>query len=118
MNFTAESLTSSTFHVYESCEINIFFPQQRNGSTDGLFNVFTGEGDITRYTTINTFNHKKYLDFWKTEECNMINGTDGSSFPPGVTEDSVLYMFNENLCRSIPLTFWHSKETFGMKALR
>lgn len=90
----------------------------RNGSTDGLFNVFTGEGDITRYTTINTFNHKKYLDFWKTEECNMINGTDGSSFPPGVTEDSLLYMFNENLCRSIPLTFWHSKETFGMKALR
>lgn len=73
---------------------------------------------MTRYTTIDTFNHQKSLPFWKTKECNMINGTDGSSFPPEVTKDTTLYMFNENLCRSVPLTFWHDIENFGVKGMR
>ncbi|XP_042228429.1 lysosome membrane protein 2-like [Homarus americanus] len=91
---------------------------EKNGSNDGLFNVFTGVHDMTKYTTIDTFNREQELSFWKTDECNQIKGTDGSSFPPGVTEDTVLYMFNENLCRSIPLTFWHDIEEDGILGMR
>lgn len=90
----------------------------KNGSTDGLFNVYTGADDMTKYTTIDTFNHMKELKYWKTDECNKIKGTDGSSFPPGVTDDTVLYMFNDNLCRSVPLTYWHDVEKFGLFAKR
>lgn len=90
----------------------------RNGSTDGLFNVYTGAADMRRYTTIDTFNHMKELKYWNTDECNLIKGTDGSSFPPGVTDSTVLYMFNDNLCRSVPLTQWHDVETYGIKAKR
>nr|XP_045623544.1 lysosome membrane protein 2-like isoform X2 [Procambarus clarkii] len=91
---------------------------EKNGSTDGLFNVFTGVNDMTKYTTIDTFNYKRELSYWKTDECNDIKGTDGSSFPPGVKRDTTLYMFNENLCRSIPLTVLKEVEEDGIKGLR
>ncbi|KAK8737266.1 hypothetical protein OTU49_004416, partial [Cherax quadricarinatus] len=91
---------------------------QKNGSTDGLLNVFTGVNDMAKYTTIDTFNKERDLKYWKTDECNKIKGTDGSSFPPGIRRDTVLYMFNENLCRSIPLTFWKEVEEDGIKGFR
>ena len=94
------------------------FVFQKNGSTDGLLNVFTGRDDMTKYMTINTFNYKWELHYWKTDECNKVKGTDGSSFPPGVRKDSVLYMFNENLCRAIPLTYWQDVMDFGLEGMR
>ncbi|CAL4144053.1 unnamed protein product, partial [Meganyctiphanes norvegica] len=97
-------------------EFGFFY--NKNGSTDGLFNVWTGADDMTQYTEIENFNHEKSLSFWKTDECNDIKGSDGTSFPPDIKKESVLYMFNENFCRSIPLTFWHDIEKYGIKALR
>uniref|UniRef100_A0A0P4WMB1 Scavenger receptor class B member 1 n=1 Tax=Scylla olivacea TaxID=85551 RepID=A0A0P4WMB1_SCYOL len=91
---------------------------EKNGSTDGLLNVYTGRDDMTKYMTISTFDYKWELHYWKTDECNKVQGTDGSSFPPGVKKDSVLYMFNENLCRSIPLTYWHDVMDFGLEGMR
>lgn len=92
---------------------------ERNGSTDGLLNVFTGEdGDMSRYTTIDTFNQQHELNYWLSDSCNTIRGTDGSSFPPGITKYSTLYMFNNNLCRSIPLTYWHDVDDFGIEGMR
>ncbi|XP_064114979.1 lysosome membrane protein 2-like isoform X1 [Macrobrachium nipponense] len=90
----------------------------KNGSTDGLFNVFTGEETMKKYGIIDSFNYMKKLDYWKTKECNMLNGTDGSIFPPGVTDDTVLYMFNDNLCRSVPLTFAGDIEQYGIISKR
>ena len=73
---------------------------------------------MEKYTTIDSFNYLKKLDYWKTEQCNMLNGTDGSSFPPGVTDSTTLYMFNDNLCRSVPLTFWKDVEQYGIISKR
>ncbi|KAK7007733.1 putative cd36, partial [Halocaridina rubra] len=86
----------------------------KNGSTDGIFNVYTGADDMSKYTTIVSFNHMEKLKYWNTDECNEIKGTDGSSFPPPVADSTVLYMFNDNLCRSVPLTFWKDIEMFGI----
>lgn len=94
------------------------FTFQKNGSTDGLLNVYTGEYDMTKYATINTYNYKNKLHYWKTDSCNKVQGSDGSSFPPDVTRDTTLYMFNENLCRSVPLTYWHNIEDFGIEGMR
>lgn len=90
----------------------------KNGSTDGYFNVWTGEHDMGRYTEINNVNHQSSLSFWKTDECNKIKGSDGTSYPPGVTKDSTLYMYNVNFCRSMPITYWHDIEKYGIKAYR
>ncbi|XP_050688443.1 lysosome membrane protein 2-like [Eriocheir sinensis] len=91
---------------------------KKNGSTDGLLNVYTGEYDMTKYATINTYNYKNKLHYWKTDSCNKVQGSDGSSFPPEVVRDTTLYMFNENLCRSVPLTYWHNIEDFGIEGMR
>lgn len=81
--------------------------------------MFTGEdGDMSRYTTIDTFNHQHKLKYWLADSCNALLGTDGSSFPPGITEDSTLHLFNDNLCRSIPLTYWHDVDDFGVNGKR
>ncbi|KAK3857753.1 hypothetical protein Pcinc_036012 [Petrolisthes cinctipes] len=92
---------------------------ERNGSTDGLLNVFTGEdGDMSRYTLIDTFNHQHKLNYWLDDSCNALVGTDGSSFPPGISEKDRLYMFNDNLCRSLPLTYKHDVDDFGVNGMR
>ncbi|KAG0724300.1 Scavenger receptor class B member 1 [Chionoecetes opilio] len=43
---------------------------KKNGSTDGLLNVYTGVDDMTQYSTINTFNYKWKLHYWKTDACS------------------------------------------------
>ena len=91
---------------------------QKNGSADGIFNVFTGESDMRKYTTIDLFDHQSKLNFWKTDECNMLNGTDGSSYPPNVGKKTILYMFNRNLCRSLPMVYQKDIEHFGVKGYR
>ncbi|KAL7633573.1 UNVERIFIED_CONTAM: hypothetical protein RMT77_016106 [Armadillidium vulgare] len=91
---------------------------QRNGSTDGIFNVFTGNLSMSNYTIIDTFNYTKELKYWKTAECNRINGTDGTSYPPRLSKDDVLYMFNENLCRSLPLVYNNTLKHQGINAWR
>ena len=45
------------------------------------------------------------LKFWKGDQCNAIKGTDGSAFPPDISRNQTLYLFNRDLCRSIPLVF-------------
>ncbi|XP_076065666.1 lysosome membrane protein 2-like [Oratosquilla oratoria] len=94
------------------------FFYDKNGSTDGVFNVFTGKTDMSKYTKIDLFNQEHYLQFWKTKECNKIEGTDGTSYPPGITRDSTVHMFNKNLCRSLPLVYWHDVEKFGVRGYR
>lgn len=39
------------------------------------------------------------LNWWTSDECNMINGTNGASFHPVITKDEMLYMFSSDLCR-------------------
>ncbi|XP_010768649.1 lysosome membrane protein 2-like, partial [Notothenia coriiceps] len=41
------------------------------------------------------------LDWWTSDECNMINGTNGGSFHPVITKNETLYMFSSDLCRSL-----------------
>merc|ERR1712168_1421271 len=55
------------------------------------------------------------LDFWYTEYANMINGTDGSMFHPGVHKSEDLYMFSPDLCRSIQAEFKGEETVQGLK---
>ena len=75
----------------------------KNGTNPGIMTAETGINeqfnDIGR---VKFFNQKPKLDFWKGK-CNDINGTDGSSFPPDILPNATLYLFNRDLCRSIPL---------------
>ena len=39
------------------------------------------------------------VNWWTSDECNMVNGTNGASFHPVITKNETLYMFSSDLCR-------------------
>ncbi|PVD34590.1 hypothetical protein C0Q70_05866 [Pomacea canaliculata] len=69
----------------------------RNGSDDGLYTVHTGTDDLSYFLVIDRWNNNMSLNYWSTSMANMINGTDGSLFPPFVTTDRILQMYDSNL---------------------
>lgn len=58
------------------------------------------------------------LQVWKTRYANMINGTDGSQFAPGVSTDDTLYVFVTQLCRALYLTHITKTDVHGIEALQ
>ena len=67
--------------------------------------MFTGRDSPKTYGIIDNWNGINRMDFWKTDECNSIKGTDGTAFPPGLSTSTVLHLFQPDLCRSIPLVY-------------
>lgn len=90
----------------------------KNNSGDGIFTVFTGKDDIAKYSQIVTWNNMSRVPFWNDQYCNMMNGTDGSQFPPPVTRKDVLYAYAPDLCRSIALEYMKDITIEGIPALR
>lgn len=55
---------------------------------------------------IDNFNGKPKLDFWGTNECNRIDGTDGAQFPPYMmNKKTPLQVFIKAFCRKFPLVY-------------
>ena len=53
-----------------------------------------------------------------TGVCHDIVGTDGLAFSPGVQKEDKLWLFNDQLCRSIWLTHEEDVNIDGIKALK
>uniref|UniRef100_A0A8D0GSG0 Platelet glycoprotein 4 n=1 Tax=Sphenodon punctatus TaxID=8508 RepID=A0A8D0GSG0_SPHPU len=78
--------------------IGAFYPY--NGTTDGLYRVFNGIDDISKTALISSYKNKSTLSLWDGY-CDIVNGTDGASFPPFVKKNHVLQFFSSDICRSI-----------------
>lgn len=76
-----------------------------NGSDDGWYNIHTGTKDSSKFGIIDNWNYMKMLDYWTSPTCNMVNGTDGTIYPPFVKKSDLLYLFSSDLCRSIYLSY-------------
>ncbi|KAJ3604826.1 hypothetical protein NHX12_026878 [Muraenolepis orangiensis] len=76
-----------------------------NTTNDGDYVFFTGQTNYSDFSKVDTWNQNRYLDWWTSEECNMINGTNGASFHPLVSKKETLYMFSSDLCRSLYATY-------------
>lgn len=74
---------------------------KNNGTNDGEYVFFTGQKNYRDFARVDTWNDKRSLDWWTTDACNMINGTNGASFHPVITKNETLYMFSSDLCRSL-----------------
>uniref|UniRef100_A0A1A7YQ99 Scavenger receptor class B, member 2 n=1 Tax=Iconisemion striatum TaxID=60296 RepID=A0A1A7YQ99_9TELE len=72
-----------------------------NASSDGEYVLFTGQQDYKDFARVDTWNSQRSLDWWTTDECNMINGTNGAFFHPIINKEEILYMFSSDLCRSL-----------------
>ncbi|KAK3099881.1 hypothetical protein FSP39_011128 [Pinctada imbricata] len=86
----------------------LFYKQ--NGTDDGLYTIDSGTKSVDHFVEIQRWNGENKLSFWTTPTCNMINGTDGTLFPPFVDKSQTLYIFSSDICRSIYTTF-HKDDT-------
>uniref|UniRef100_A0A665V358 Lysosome membrane protein 2-like n=1 Tax=Echeneis naucrates TaxID=173247 RepID=A0A665V358_ECHNA len=91
--------TFKTLHLYVDDVFGLFY--KTNVSNDGEYVFFTGQENYKDYARVDTWKGESSLSWWTSDECNMINGTNGASFHPIITKTEPLYMFSSDLCRSL-----------------
>lgn len=84
-------------------EFGLFYG--KNATSTDRVTMFTGVDDITQYGVIDKYNGRSHMTNWVKEECNRLNGSDGSIFPPHITHNTTLYVYDKDLCRLLPLSF-------------
>ncbi|XP_034719883.1 platelet glycoprotein 4 isoform X1 [Etheostoma cragini] len=96
--------------------VGLFAPY--NGTYDGYYNVYTGKEDISKVGMIDMWQGHRSLGFWNDTYCDMINGTDASSFAPFVDKKKPLYFFTSDICRSVSAGFKESMDLKGIEVYR
>uniref|UniRef100_A0A3Q4FXM8 Scavenger receptor class B, member 2c n=1 Tax=Neolamprologus brichardi TaxID=32507 RepID=A0A3Q4FXM8_NEOBR len=74
------------------------FYKQNNASNDGEYVFFTGQQNYRDFSRVDMWKGES-LNWWTSDECNMINGTIGTAFHPVITKNDMLYIFSSDLCR-------------------
>ncbi|XP_063898703.1 scavenger receptor class B member 1 [Helicoverpa armigera] len=78
----------------------------KNGTVSERFTINTGENDKDRMNIIEEFDGHDHLSFWGSTECNSIEASDGSIFPPSqLDRNRTLHVFYPNLCRRLPFQY-------------
>ncbi|KAL5012435.1 hypothetical protein ScPMuIL_010986 [Solemya velum] len=83
---------------------------QKNGTKMGSYRIASGANDISKLGEILTWNGLSTLTQWGTDQCRMINGSDGTIFPPLLDRNRTLYFYNPFYCRSLPLVYESDSE--------
>uniref|UniRef100_A0A8C1DXS1 Uncharacterized protein n=1 Tax=Cyprinus carpio carpio TaxID=630221 RepID=A0A8C1DXS1_CYPCA len=91
---------------------------KKNGTDDGDYIFFTGKQNYQDFARIDKWNGNSSLNWWSTEGCNRINGTDGASFHPVITKTEKLYIFSSDLCRSIYAQYESDVSVRGVSGFR
>ncbi|XP_075785558.1 lysosome membrane protein 2 isoform X2 [Pelodiscus sinensis] len=109
----------TTLHMFRP-EIDPMFGlfNKMNGTDDGEYVVLSGKKNYLNFSKIVQWRGKESLDWWTTESCNMINGTDGSTFHPLISTDETIYVFSSDFCRSLYVTFDSYVSVSGISAYR
>ncbi|KAJ2943399.1 hypothetical protein O0L34_g12208 [Tuta absoluta] len=92
----------------------------KNGTVSDRLTINTGENDKDKMNMIEKLNGEDSLKFWGSPECNRIEGSDGSIFPPTLLDRKIpLQVFMPNLCRRIPYLYEEDVEVAdGITLLR
>ncbi|XP_045770104.1 scavenger receptor class B member 1 isoform X1 [Maniola jurtina] len=90
-------------------EFGLFYG--KNGTSPDVVTMFSGGSDITKYGIFQRYNHRERLPHWSTDECNSIAGSDGSIFPPHITRNDTLAVYDKDLCRLLPLRYLKDVES-------
>ncbi|XP_061570733.1 platelet glycoprotein 4 [Cololabis saira] len=89
-----------------------------NETYDGSFNIFTGKDDISKVGKIDNWKGNKKLPFWNDPYCDMLNGTDATSFPPFLDKETPLYFFSSDICRSVSASYEETVDLKGIQVYR
>ncbi|CAH7245869.1 Scarb1 [Phodopus roborovskii] len=91
---------------------------EMNNSDSGLFTVFTGVQNFSKIHLVDRWNGLSKINYWHSEQCNMINGTSGQMWAPFMTPQSSLEFFSPEACRSMKLTYHDSGVFEGIPTYR
>lgn len=84
----------------------------KNGTTADHLTINTGVDDITKMNIIERIDGKEHLSFWGNPECNSIESSDGTIFPPSIlNKKEPIYIYFSNLCRRVPFIYDSEIET-------
>ncbi|XP_069353221.1 scavenger receptor class B member 1 isoform X9 [Eulemur rufifrons] len=89
-----------------------------NNSDSGLFTVFTGVKNFSRIHLVDKWNGLSKVNFWHSDQCNMINGTAGQMWAPFMTPESSLEFYSPDACRSMKLIYKESGVFEGIPTYR
>ncbi|VDP08203.1 unnamed protein product [Soboliphyme baturini] len=96
----------------------------KNATLDEPVSVRTGIGDFSRVGQIVSVNGNTSVNFWRDRWSNMINGTDGTIYPPFLTRSSRLPVYAMDLCRvkfffrSMEMEYESDTDVAGIPAYR
>ncbi|CAL1540142.1 unnamed protein product [Lymnaea stagnalis] len=90
-------------HLNFSDMFGLFYNQ--NNSNDGLYQIYSGMKDLDNFGNIVSWNGQTELNYWTNDSANMINGTDGTIYPPFIDLKATKYLFSSDLCRSLGMTY-------------
>lgn len=85
---------------------------------DGVWAINTGARDRTQFGRVSSWNSYRQLPFWAAPACNQINGSDGTLFPPPIKSSEPLYIFNQELCRTVNLVYDRPSDIRSIAAYR
>jgi lysosome membrane protein 2 len=63
------------------------------------YTMNTAYSDIYSIGKIKKFNDLSVLNIYTDPYANIINGTDGTLYPPGRTRNQTVYAFSPDMCR-------------------
>lgn len=89
-----------------------FYGRNLSWSYDGLFEMHTGEDDITRLGLLARWNNMSKTDYYDSY-CGMVNGTTGELWPP-VNSTGNITLFVSDLCRSMMLEYNDTQSIEGI----
>lgn len=92
----------------------------RNGVSKDRVTISTGSRSLDNLGMIERVNGIDNRKIWHDERCDKIMGSDGSMFPPHIIENTseILYVYSQELCRSLPFHYTEQVTTFGIPSLR
>lgn len=91
--------------IYQSLKIQLIYFYfyiivKKNITDDGHYTVNDGVKDKTKLANILKWQDTNKLSYWTDKgSCNQVKGQDATIFPPFITKESVLTIFNTDICR-------------------
>lgn len=74
----------------------------------------TGHSGMEKFGYLDRINGFDHLPYWKEKPCNNIFASEGSFFPPrAFTNSNTVYVYDKDLCRTLPLEYVRPVEKDG-----
>jgi hypothetical protein len=91
----AASLSQTNFRA---SKFAWFYKRNDSSDQEGVYNVETGEEDVSKLGVVRSWNYKNHSEFFESD-CGQVKGTIGDLYPPGQKKSTPLQLFTSEICR-------------------